>query len=142
MEILIFITPLVSSYGPGKRNYVRKKKTCIFPLSGLGCSLFLVSIGTRKYWNILGNCLGKFIKIYEQTNIQSYTSYAQICAYMDLSKALPEEIRMIWDDEDWMQNLDYEQIPFRFCRFHKYSHLFRECPLNFEPKQKPGKEGD
>ena len=94
-----------------------------------------------EYWDPeiledLGNCLGKFIKIYEQTNIQSYTSYAQICAYMDLSKALPEAIRMIWDDEDWMQNLDYEQIPFRCRRCHEYGHLFRECSLN-ESKLNP-----
>ena len=40
-----------------------------------------------------------------------------------------------------MQNLDYEQIPFRCRRCHEYGHLFREFPLN-EPKHKPGKEGD
>ena len=89
----------------------------------------------------LGNCLGKFIKISEQTKIQRYTAYAQICVYIDLSKELPEAIKMIWNDEDWTQTLDYEQIPFRCCRCHEYSHLFREFLMN-EPKLNPGKEGD
>ena len=60
---------------------------------------------------------------------------------MDFSKELPEAIRMIWEDEDWMQNLDYEKIPFRCHRFYEYGHLFREFPMN-DPKKKPGKESD
>ena len=100
----------------------------------------------NEYWDSeiledLGNCLGKFIKNIEQTNIQHYTSYAHICAYMNLSKELPEAIRMIWDDEDFLQNPDSEQIPFRCHRCHEYGHLFQEYPMN-EPKKKPGKEVD
>ena len=34
---------------------------------------------------------------------------------MDLTKELPEAIQMTWDDEYWMQTLDYEHIPFQ-CR--------------------------
>ena len=60
----------------------------------------------------LGNYLGSFIKISEQTKIQRYTAFARICAYMNLSKELPEAIGMIWEEEDWFQNLDFEQIPF------------------------------
>ena len=61
----------------------------------------------NEYWDseileYLGNCLGKLIKIYEKTKIQCYTAYACICAYMDLSKALLEAVKMIWDDEDWL----------------------------------------
>jgi hypothetical protein len=33
-------------------------------------------------------------------------------------------------DEEWIQNIDYEQIPFRCRRFHEHGHLIRECPLN------------
>ena len=44
----------------------------------------------QEYWDVeileeLGNCLGTFIKIYEQTKTQRYTAYAWICIYMDLS---------------------------------------------------------
>ena len=53
---------------------------------------------------------------------------------MDLSLALSEAIRMIWEDEDWVKILDYEQVPFRCRRCHEYGHLFQECPLNHPKK--------
>ena len=49
---------------------------------------------------------------------------------MDLTKKLPEAIQMTWEDEYWMQTLDYEQIPFWCRRCHEYGHLFRDCPKN------------
>ena len=54
----------------------------------------------QEYWDSeileeLGNCLGSFIKISEQTKSQRYTSYARIYIYMNLSRALPEAIRML-----------------------------------------------
>ena len=93
----------------------------------------------QQYWDSeileeLGSCLGSFIKISEQTKSQRYTTYAHICIYMDLSKALLEEIRFLWEVEEWLQNLDYEQVPFRCRRCHEYGHLFRECPLNHPKK--------
>ena len=56
-----------------------------------------------EYWDLeiledLGNTLGKFVKM----------TYARICVYMDLSKDLPEVIHMSWEDEEWLQTLDYE----------------------------------
>ena len=89
----------------------------------------------QEYWDAkileeLSKCLGSFIKILKQTKSQRYTTFARICIYMDLSKALPEAIRLLWDDDEWIQNLDYEQVPFRCRRCHEYGHLFRECPLN------------
>ena len=39
-------------------------------------------------------------------------------------------MRMTWEDEYWMQTLDYEQIPFWCQRCHEYGHLFRDCPMN------------
>ena len=79
----------------------------------------------QEYWDAeileeLGNCLGSFIKISEQTKSQRYTAFARICIYMDLSKALPEDIRLLWDNDEWLQNLDYEQVPFRCRRCHEY----------------------
>ena len=45
-------------------------------------------------------------------------------------------MRMTWEDEYWMQTLDYEQIPFTCRRCHEYGHLFRDCPKN-NPKITP-----
>ena len=74
----------------------------------------------------LGNYVGKFIKVSEQTKIQCYTSYAQICVYMDLSKELLEAIKMTWEDEEWMQTLYYKHTPFRCHRCHEHGHLFQD----------------
>ena len=56
----------------------------------------------------IGNTLGEFIKVAEQTKAQRYTSFARICVYLDLSKELPEAISLNWEDEEWIQPIDYE----------------------------------
>lgn len=59
-----------------------------------------------------------------------YTSYAQICVYMNISKPLPSSINIEFHDEEWTQTIDYEHIPFRCQKFHEHGHLFSDCPLN------------
>ena len=59
-----------------------------------------------EYWDLdilrdIGNALGEFIKVSEQTKAQRYTSFARICVYLDLSKELPEAIKLSWEDEEW-----------------------------------------
>jgi hypothetical protein len=49
---------------------------------------------------------------------------------MDVSGALPEAINLEFRNEEWIQNIDYEQIPFRCRRCHEHGHLIREFPLN------------
>ena len=58
---------------------------------------------------------------------------------MDLTKELQEAIRMSWEDEDWLQTLDYKQIPFRCQRCHEHGHLIRDCTMNI-PKPTTRKE--
>jgi hypothetical protein len=65
---------------------------------------------------------------------------------MDVSGALPEAISLEFRDEEWIQNIDYEQIPFRCRRFHEHGHLIREFPLNKKqettnPKTQQDEEG-
>ena len=59
-----------------------------------------------------------------------YTSYALICIYFDISQDLPDGIELTWDDEQWFQSIDYEQIPFRCIRFHEHGHLFWDYTQN------------
>ena len=66
-----------------------------------------------EYWDLetlcdIGNSLGEFIKVAEQTRLQWYTAFARICVYMDLSRELPEAISLNWEDEEWIQPIDYE----------------------------------
>ena len=56
----------------------------------------------------IGNSLGELMKIIEQTCLQRYTTFARIYVYMDLSKDLPEAIRINLDNEEWIQQIDYE----------------------------------
>lgn len=59
-----------------------------------------------------------------------YTFFAQICIKMDLSRALSDEIILEVYDEEWVQAVDYEHVPFKCCKFHEHRHLFRDFPLN------------
>ena len=76
----------------------------------------------------IGNTLGKFIKVAEQTKVQRYTSFSSIYVYMDLSKELLEAISLNWEDEEWIQTIDYEKLPFWCWHCHDYGHLRRTCP--------------
>ena len=82
------------------------------------------------------------MKIVEQTNLMRYVSYARICVYLDISKELPESIKLSWHDEEWLQPIDYEHIPFCYCRCHEYGHLFWQCPLNAPPQGLHRKNGE
>ena len=59
------------------------------------------------YWLLeslktIGNKLGHFLKISEETLKGRYTSFARICVEMDLSGALPEAINLEVYDEEWV----------------------------------------
>jgi hypothetical protein len=66
----------------------------------------------------IGNTLGKHVKFLESTKLRKYTSYARICVYMSLYKSLSGTITLEYQDEEWAQTIDYEQIPFICQKFH------------------------
>ena len=88
------------------------------------------------YWQIesltaIGNKLGRYtFSPSEATRRGKYTSFARICVEMDLSGALPDEVIFEVFDEEWVQTVDYEHIPFRCRRCHEHGHLLRDCPLS------------
>jgi hypothetical protein len=49
----------------------------------------------------IGNTVGQYVKSSEATKQRKYASYARICVYMDISKALPRSITLEYQDEDW-----------------------------------------
>lgn len=67
----------------------------------------------------IGNKLGHFVKASEATRRGKYTSYARIFVEMDLSGALPNEAILEVFDEEWLQMVDYEHIPFRCHKCHE-----------------------
>lgn len=82
----------------------------------------------------IGNSIGSFVKVAESTKRGKYTTYARICAYMNITEPLPDLIELEYHDEIWNQTLDYEHIPFRCHRCHEYGHLLRECPIMLAEK--------
>jgi hypothetical protein len=100
-----------------------------------GAGLVETLLPPLDYWlpstfEAIGNKLGKYIKTSEVTLKGRYTSYARICIEMDVLRALLESICLGFRDEEWIQNIDYEHIPFQCRRCHEHGHLIRECPLN------------
>ena len=92
----------------------------------------------------IGNALRDFVKIVDQTKKMRYVSYDRICVYLDISKDPLESIKLSRQDKKWIQDIDYEHIPFRYHKCHEYGHLFRECPRNGKKKisQKNAREKD
>ena len=55
-------------------------------------------------------------------------TFARICVEIDLSRPLPNAVEMCAGSHSWMQQLDYETLPFRCHLCHEYDHLLRRCP--------------
>jgi hypothetical protein len=117
----------------GLNASAQKRKT--LPMPRYGFTLFPTSgVLVRRNFIRNRNTLGKHVKSSEATKQRKYTSYARICVYMDISKALPGTITLEYQDEEWAQTIDYEHIPFRCRKCHEHGHLFRDFPLNAPPK--------
>ena len=72
--------------------------------------------------------LGKPVGPAPQTQDRKVISYARICVEVDLNNPLPDSIEICMGTSSWIQQLDYETLPFR-CRIcHEYGHLQRKCP--------------
>jgi hypothetical protein len=46
---------------------------------------------------------------------------------VDLEKGLPEAIYLTLDNLTHIQQLDYEQFPFKYKVCHEYGHFAKEC---------------
>ena len=85
-------------------------------------------------WNLgaleaIGNILGKYI---DRVDRRDQYTCAKICVEVDLEVGLPEAINLTIADWTYVQELDYEQLPFK-CRFcHGYGHFARSCKKKVE----------
>ena len=62
---------------------------------------------------------------------EQYT-YVQICVQVDLEVGLPKAIKLTVVDWSHVQELDYEQLPFKCRNFHGYGHFARSCKKKAE----------
>jgi hypothetical protein len=87
----------------------------------------------------IGNKLGRFLDSVEPKGEQF--TCARICVEVNLEKGLPEAIKLSLGEWCHIQELDYEQIPFKCLRCHAYGHFAKSCPkVSEEPG--PVKEDD
>eukprot|EP00253_Pinus_taeda_P026030 PITA_26030 len=123
---------------PWMMNFVPERET--FTSIPVWVRIYLLPL---DYWKIeslttIGNKLGRYVKTSKATRRGKYTSFAKICVEMDISGALPNEVILEVYDEEWVQVVDYEHIPFRCRKCHEHGHLLRDYPISkAENKSKP-----
>ena len=78
--------------------------------------------------HMLASMLGKLVGPSTQTLGKKVMTFARICVEIDLSRPLPDAVEMCVGSHSWMQQLDYETLPFRCRLCHEYGHLLRRCP--------------
>ena len=77
--------------------------------------------------------LGRPVGSATQTQDRKVISFARICVEVDLNNPLPDSMEICMGASSWIQQLDYETLPFR-CRIcHEYGHLYRYCPRTKPP---------
>jgi hypothetical protein len=82
---------------------------------------------TLHCWNMkslesIGNNLRKYI---DKVDRKEQYSCARICVEVDLEMGLPEYIQLKVTNWSHIQELDYEQLPFKCRYFHGYRHFSR-----------------
>jgi hypothetical protein len=82
------------------------------------------------YWNDetirnIGNTLGKYIDRAEPW--EGLQACARLCVEVDLEKGLPEAIQLNLHSWSYIQQVDYEQIPFKCKICHEYGHFAKSC---------------
>jgi hypothetical protein len=94
------------------------------------------------YWNkkslhAIDNTLGRYI---DQAARKDQYSFTWICVEVDLEVGLPEEIKLTTADWTHIQELDYEQLPFKCRHCHGYGHFARHYKKNHAEESENVKE--
>lgn len=91
----------------------------------------------KKSLQTISNTLGRYI---DQAVRKYQYSCARICVEVDLEVGLPEAIKLIVTDWTHIQELDYEQLPFKCRHFHDYGHFARHCKKKIAEDQENAKD--
>jgi hypothetical protein len=83
----------------------------------------------QKSLQIIGNALGKYI---DHAARKDQYSCARICVEVDLEEGLPEAINLTVAGWTYVQELDYEQIPFKCRHCHGHGHFAKHCKKKSE----------
>lgn len=78
--------------------------------------------------HLLSSMLENQVGSAQQTQVKKVMTFAHICVEIDLSKPLPNSVDMCAGPYSWLEQLDYETLPFRCHLCHEYGYLLRRCP--------------
>jgi len=73
----------------------------------------------------IGNVVGNYIDRCQPK--ENMHACARICVKVDLARGVPEAIKIKVDEWMHIQQLDYEQIPFKCKVCHEYGHFANRC---------------
>lgn len=74
--------------------------------------------------SIIGNSIGRFIKMDTDRMEEGIYTFACICVEVDLNKGLPDQIQLNYKQKCWTQILDYEYTAFR-CKICRQIGMFK-----------------
>lgn len=95
----------------------------------------------EKYFRIIGNKLGEFLEADNSYLETRQRKVARILVNINVREGLGEELDLVLGPFCHSQKLDYENVPFRCRRCHKYGHLVVGCKLPLRViKRKGSKE--
>lgn len=83
----------------------------------------------------IGNTLGRFLATDTSRGETGIYTYGRICAEIDISKGLPDQIILKVGDFHWTQTLDYENTAFRCRHCHQTGHLQNSCAAFLDKKK-------
>lgn len=101
-------------------------------LFGSTCQGFPPFLEVESVFRAIRNHLRKFLEAnlsFLQTRDQGM---AHILVSLNPRAGLEEEIQLQYKDYKYVQQLDYEHLPFQCHRCHIYGHLAKECPMGFK----------
>lgn len=84
----------------------------------------------------IDNSLGCFLDTDTSRGEKGIYTFARICAEIDISKGLPDQIILKNGDFHWTQTLDFENTAFRCRNFRLTGHLQSLCPSMLTQKNK------
>ena len=84
-----------------------------------------------EVFEAIWNTLGHFLATEPSRGLKGLYTYGRICAEIDISKGLPDQIILKFGDFSWSQTLDYENTTFHYRYYHKTGHLQNSCAIFF-----------
>lgn len=88
-----------------------------------------------RHSQLIGNSLRKYIDYSEPKD--GLFSCARICMEVDLEKCLSRAVNFHMDSWSHVQEVDYDQLPFKCKLYHEYEHFSKGFPKGGDSMEKP-----